>query len=236
MNERQTQWTYDLNQSGQDKSRPRVFTPPNKSFEVVGADGNMDGGFRPISGFKEVAKLDYRVSSGASSTYQFTQASHVIDRVTETGKTTSVFIEYYDSLLDKWVSFGGNGIAGLTASDKRIQYADDPTDETFRDTGAKASGLVTFTGLPTDGQTIVIVNAAGGSTTLTAEDSLSAGAHSGSTFSVNTGGSTANVATALAGCINGLTGGSNSHKQYVSHTPARYVCSIRQYDHHQQLV
>jgi len=231
MNERQTQWTYDLNQSGQDKSRPRVFTPPNKSFEVVGADGNMDGGFRPISGFKEVAKLDYRVSSGASSTYQFTQASHVIDffpvnfkiqgassegygygyvyRVTETGKTTSVFIEYYDSLLDKWVSFGGNGIAGLTASDKRIQYADDPTDETFRNTGAKASGLVTFTGLPTDGQTIVIVNAAGGSTTLTAEDSLSAGAHSGSTFSVNTGGSTANVATALAGCINGLTGGSD---------------------------
>mgnify|MGYP003674776075 CR=1 FL=1 len=63
MNELTTQWTYNLDEMSEDKSRPRVGTPPQKAFEIIGIDGNMNGGLRPISGFKEVAQLDYYYDS-----------------------------------------------------------------------------------------------------------------------------------------------------------------------------
>ena len=147
MNELTTQWTYSTDEISEDKSRPRVGTPPGKAFEIIGIDGNMDGGLRPISGFKEVAQLDYYYNglnadhSDISSGFQFNSTSEVIDffpvnfrlnhklnsggsivsdsqegyaygyiyRVKQTSKTTSVFIEYYDSLTGDWTSFGGNG-------------------------------------------------------------------------------------------------------------------------------
>ena len=142
MNELTTQWTYDLDEMSEDKSRPRVGTPPQKAFEIIGIDGNMNGGLRPISGFKQVAELDYYYDASTSdhsdvaSAFQFNYTSEVIDfqpvnfrlnhklksdgsfetenkegyaygyvyRVKQSGKTTSVFIEYYDSLTGDWVT------------------------------------------------------------------------------------------------------------------------------------
>lgn len=166
MNELTTQWTYDLDEMSEDKSRPRVGTPPQKAFEIIGIDGNMNGGLRPISGFKEVAQLDYYYDSGTSdhsdvnAAYQFNYTSEVVDffpvnfrlnhklktdgtfetenkqgyaygyvyRVKQDGKTTSVFIEYYDSITGDWVSFGGNGHLSDDVSGNEKGYAADPGD------------------------------------------------------------------------------------------------------------
>ena len=90
MNELTTQWTYSTDEISEDKSRPRVGTPPGKAFEIIGIDGNMDGGLRPISGFKEVAQLDYYYNglnadhSDISSAFQFNSTSEVIDSLLET--------------------------------------------------------------------------------------------------------------------------------------------------------
>ena len=146
MNERKTQWTYNMVETSEDKSRPRVSTRPDKAYEIIGADGNFDGGLRPISGFTKLAELDYQTTETVSSIYRFTSVSTVEDffpvtfriqketggtlndgygygyvyRVKEGGKTTSVFIEYYDSLADKWTSFVGSGIPGMTDASKRV--------------------------------------------------------------------------------------------------------------------
>ena len=147
MNELTTQWTYNMVETSEDKSRPRVSTRPGKAYEIIGADGNFDGGLRPISGFSKLAELDYQTTdSSVASAYQFGSASKVEDffpvtfriqkesggvrsdgygygyvyRVTQTGKTTSVFIEYYDSLADKWTSFVGQGVPGMTGSSKKV--------------------------------------------------------------------------------------------------------------------
>lgn len=225
MNEVTTQWTYNLSDVTQDKSRPRVSTPAGRAYEIIGADGNINGGLRPIQGFKQVAELDFfNTDSTLDDNYKFSGACRVIDffpvnfrvqtetsegfaygyvyRIKESTKV-SVFIEYYNSLTDRWISFGGNGITGVTG---QAHFAN-PTDDTFRNTGKAATGSVTFTGAPTDGQTIVLTNTAGTATTLAAEDSIGAGTSSGTTFS--TQGTNANRATALAACINGLTGGSD---------------------------
>lgn len=161
MNELTTQWTYNLDEMSEDKSRPRVGTPPQKAFEIIGIDGNMNGGLRPISGFKQVAELDYySTASGVDAAFQFNNSSEVIDfqpvnfrlnhklksdgsfetedkegyaygyvyRVKQDGKTTSVFIEYYDSLTGDWVSFGGNGHLSDGVSGNEKGYAADPAD------------------------------------------------------------------------------------------------------------
>ena len=163
MNELTTQWTYNLDEMSEDKSRPRVGTPPQKAFEIIGIDGNMNGGLRPISGFKEVAQLDYYYDSDmtlVASAFQFDHTSEVIDffpvnfrlnhklrangsfetedkegyaygyvyRVKQAGKTTSVFIEYYDSLTGDWVSFSGNGHIADTDVGNQKSYAADPAD------------------------------------------------------------------------------------------------------------
>ena len=225
MNELTTQWTYNLSEVSEDKSRPRVSTPPGRAYEIIGADGNINGGLRPIQGFKQVAELDFfNTDSTLDSAYKFSGACRVVDffpvnfrvqtdttegfaygyvyRIKESSNV-SVFIEYYNSLTDRWISFSGNGITGITGQ----AYFANPTDNTFRNTGVAATGSVTFTGAPTDGQTIVLTNTAGTATTLAAEDSISAGTSSGTTFS--TQGTNANRATALAACITGLTGGSD---------------------------
>ena len=161
MNELTTQWTYNLDEMSEDKSRPRVGTPPQKAFEIIGIDGNMNGGLRPISGFKRVAELDYySTASSVASAFRFDHNSEVIDffpvnfrlnhklrangsfetedkegyaygyvyRVKQDSKTTSVFIEYYDSLTGDWVSFGGNGHIADTDVGNQKSYAADPAD------------------------------------------------------------------------------------------------------------
>ena len=80
MNELTTQWTYNMVETSEDKSRPRVSTRPGKAYEIIGADGNFDGGLMPISGFSKLAELDYQTTdSSVASAYQFGSASKVED-------------------------------------------------------------------------------------------------------------------------------------------------------------
>jgi hypothetical protein len=52
-------WYIPLIRTSQDKSTPRLGVMPEKMAELVGVDGTVQGGLRPLSGFTEVQELDW---------------------------------------------------------------------------------------------------------------------------------------------------------------------------------
>ena len=50
-------WRYSLTETTEDKRTRRTGVSPGSSFEVAGFDGSLDGGLRPLSGFRRVHTL-----------------------------------------------------------------------------------------------------------------------------------------------------------------------------------
>ena len=263
MNELTTQWTYNLDEMSEDKSRPRVGTPPQKAFEIIGIDGNMNGGLRPISGFKRVAELDYYYDSGTSdhsdvaSAFQFNHTSEVIDffpvnfrlnhklradgsfetedkegyaygyvyRVKQDGKTTSVFIEYYDSLTGDWVSFGGKGhISDLDAGNQK-GYAADPADNQVLATATITTDhngdSTTDDHLPDEKSFIRLIDASGTTKTYVLVDDSGGGDQPATGFILESSTDTG------AGTADGLAGGIAVNIDRTSATPYLYLVELK---------
>ena len=121
MNQLTTQWTYSTTATSEDKSRPRTATRHDRAFELVGVDGSVEGGLRPLAGFRKVRDFDFYLTSGVSSNYLYDASAEVVDffpvtfrindhlgaegygygyvyRIVQSGKTTVVAIEYFNSL------------------------------------------------------------------------------------------------------------------------------------------
>ncbi len=58
-NELQTHWKYPLTVTSEDKTLSRVGTPQGRAFEAIGVDGSIQGGIRPIGGFRKIYELDF---------------------------------------------------------------------------------------------------------------------------------------------------------------------------------
>ena len=160
MNRRSTQWTYATTSTSEDKSRPRSSTRFDRAFELVGADGSVEGGLRPLAGFRKVRDFDFYLTSGVSSLYQYDSSAEVIDffpvtfrvnnssgdegycygyvyRVQQTGKNTTVCIEYFNSLAGaggrkgRWFTPGNtaqNAPTIISDSTGTIDVGDGPSE------------------------------------------------------------------------------------------------------------
>ena len=134
MNQLSTQWTYSTTATSEDKSRPRTATRHDRAFELVGVDGSVEGGLRPLAGFRKVRDFDFYLTSGVSTAYRYDASAEVVDffpvtfrinnssgdegygygyvyRIVQSGKTTTVAIEYFNSLQGSegtWYTPGGS--------------------------------------------------------------------------------------------------------------------------------
>jgi hypothetical protein len=57
-------WYVPLIKTSQDKSTPRLGVAPGKVYELLGVDGTVHGGMRPLTGFTEVLELDWFDNAG----------------------------------------------------------------------------------------------------------------------------------------------------------------------------
>jgi len=55
----QTFWKNDLIRTSENKELTRVGTPQGMAYELIGVDGTLQGGIRPVSGFRKVYELDF---------------------------------------------------------------------------------------------------------------------------------------------------------------------------------
>lgn len=66
-------WSFPLIEVGQDKRLSRVGVQTGAAAELVGFDGTLDGGLRPLSGFREVRELDFYSDTHHNETSRITQ-------------------------------------------------------------------------------------------------------------------------------------------------------------------
>ena len=76
--ERAMRWSFPLINTSENKRGHKVYTPPEFSYEMVGADASIRGGIRPFPGFTKVHEL-------MSGTYEAIDLKPVSFRVGTTG-------------------------------------------------------------------------------------------------------------------------------------------------------
>lgn len=129
--ERDTRWVYPLLETSQDKRSSRLAVKPPYSYELIGVDGQFEGGLRPFPGFKKAWQFNkasdwgsnHDTTSDVTDVHPFEVACGedgeeyaygFVYRVRRKNGATGtsacdVFIDYYNSVTGGW-SLGGSTV------------------------------------------------------------------------------------------------------------------------------
>jgi hypothetical protein len=130
-----TKWTFPLIKTLQDKSVPRTGLQPPTSpqqpeptAEEAGVDGSLNGGLRPLSGFKNVRELDFQSDPNHDTTsvvldaraiafsldsssyaygivYKVARSNVISSSSGEPGDSKAdIFVDFYNSRTDVWTT------------------------------------------------------------------------------------------------------------------------------------